>query len=125
MLSSFEEKLKLISSNADELHTQELARVRQEMADNAEQPINSLKEHYETKMQADLEHFKSKSSLENESQLVIQSFKAEYESKIDDLRLLLAKEHNAEVERIREHILLSHKEEIKKLAADHDNKMNE
>ncbi len=52
------------------------------------------------KMHVDLKHFKSESSLENESHPVIHSLKAEYESKIDDLRLLLAKGHNAEVDRM-------------------------
>jgi len=49
-------------------------------------------------MHVDLKHFKSESSLENESHPVIHSLKAEYESKIDEL--LLAKGHNAEVDRM-------------------------
>lgn len=125
MLSSCEEKLKLVSSNADLLQVQELARIRKEMADDAEQTMKSLKEHYETKMQAELEQHKSKSFSENESQLAIQALKAEYEAKMDDLRLSLAEEHKCELQRIRADFLLQQKDEMNSLIADHENKVNE
>jgi F0F1-type ATP synthase membrane subunit b/b' len=66
VISSYEEKIKRSALETAELHAQQLNQVRNEMANEAEENLKSLKERYESELQKDLERMKSELSKASE-----------------------------------------------------------